>query len=192
MRGDPTCKWCKGKGEYETLYDTDLVPCFHSSVDSVERLTRRLLVKAAEEDGGIDAALLATPLPCDISVGSMVFSKGLSLRVLVHAAARWKAEAVVGQQTLREAWIALRMIREALETLGQPGTVRAEEALDGPTLLQEADALVAGIGRLVKGERDWCARIAREGCLVPPDGGSPTPEEIELCDRISERILAQR
>jgi hypothetical protein len=32
--------------------------------------------------------------------------------------------------------------------------------------------------------------IAREGCLVPPDGGSPTEEAREMCERIAERIAA--
>ena len=32
------------------------------------------------------------------------------------------------------------------------------------------------------------ARIAREGCLVPPDGGSPTEEERQMCARIAEDI----
>jgi hypothetical protein len=35
-----------------------------------------------------------------------------------------------------------------------------------------------------------CARIARDGCLVPPDGGSPTEAEAVLCDHISAQILA--
>lgn len=34
------------------------------------------------------------------------------------------------------------------------------------------------------------AAIARMGCLVPPDGGSPTEAETEMCDRIAEQILA--
>ncbi len=34
------------------------------------------------------------------------------------------------------------------------------------------------------------AAIARNGCLVPPDGGSPTEAEAEMCDRISDQILA--
>jgi hypothetical protein len=32
--------------------------------------------------------------------------------------------------------------------------------------------------------------IALDGCLVPPDGGSPTEEEREMCERIAERIAA--
>lgn len=31
------------------------------------------------------------PLPCDVKCGSVTFSKGVSLRTLVNAAARWKA-----------------------------------------------------------------------------------------------------
>lgn len=33
------------------------------------------------------------------------------------------------------------------------------------------------------------ATIARNGCLVPPDGGSPSHEEAEMCDRIADAIL---
>lgn len=35
-----------------------------------------------------------------------------------------------------------------------------------------------------------CAKIARDGCLVPPDGGSPTNEEADLCDSIADSILS--
>ena len=34
------------------------------------------------------------------------------------------------------------------------------------------------------------AKIARNGCLVPPDGGDPTEAEVMLCDEIASRILA--
>ena len=37
-------------------------------------------------------------------------------------------------------------------------------------------------------ERERCALIARYGCLVPPDGGSPTDDERVLCDEIEFRI----
>jgi hypothetical protein len=46
---------------------------------------------------------------------------------------------------LREAWDALAMIRETVETLAPSGSVKAAEHLDGPTLVHEADSLVAGI-----------------------------------------------
>ncbi len=35
---------------------------------------------------------------------------------------------------------------------------------------------------------EQCARIAENGCLVPPDGGSPTVEEKEICDSIATEI----
>ena len=38
---------------------------------------------------------------------------------------------------------------------------------------------------------DRCAEIARNGCLVPPDGGAPTEAEAALCEEIASRILAQ-
>lgn len=33
------------------------------------------------------------------------------------------------------------------------------------------------------------AAVARDGCLVPPDGGSPTDDEREMCDHIADAIL---
>lgn len=49
------------------------------------------------------------------------------------------------RENLQEAWAALRIIREAVETLGPIGAMRAEEHLDGPTLMHEAEAIVEGI-----------------------------------------------
>lgn len=40
----------------------------------------------------------------------------------------------------------------------------------------------------VLAERERCALIAVNGCLVPPDGGSPADEERLLCDEIARRI----
>ena len=37
-------------------------------------------------------------------------------------------------------------------------------------------------------ERERCARIAKDGCRVPPDGGSPTEAEREMCDWIAAAI----
>lgn len=54
------------------------------------------------------------------------------------------------QQNLREAWAALAMIRETVETLAPIGSVKAAEQLDGPTFMHEAEALVEGIRRMAK------------------------------------------
>jgi len=56
-------------------------------------------------------------------------------------------------------------------------------ALD-PAVSSDAAALVAA-------ERNRCATIARNGCLVPPDGGSPTEDERLLCEEIERRIRAE-
>ena len=40
----------------------------------------------------------------------------------------------------------------------------------------------------VMAERERCALIAVSGCLVPPDGGSPTDDERLLCGEIARRI----
>ena len=50
--------------------------------------------------------------------------------------------------------------------------------------LYDEAALKAGIEK----ERARCARIAHNGCLVYPDGGSPTEEEAALCEEIARRI----
>src|SRR5689334_15987480 len=55
-------------------------------------------------------------------------------------------------ENLREAWAAMAMIREAIETLGPVGAVKASEHLDGPTFMDEAEALVAGIRAIAAAE----------------------------------------
>ena len=40
-------------------------------------------------------------------------------------------------------------------------------------------------------ERDACAQIAIYGCMVPPDGGSPTEDERLLCEHIAHSIRAR-
>lgn len=57
-------------------------------------------------------------------------------------------ERVAARANLQEAWAALSMIRETVETLAPSGSVKAAEHLDGPTFMHEADALVAGIRAL--------------------------------------------
>jgi hypothetical protein len=47
-------------------------------------------------------------------------------------------------ENLRAAWVALRMIREAVEQQGV-GLVAAGEHLDGPTAEYEAEAIIAGV-----------------------------------------------
>jgi hypothetical protein len=40
-------------------------------------------------------------------------------------------------------------------------------------------------------EREACAEIAFNGCLVPPDGGSPTEAERLMCEDIANAIRAR-
>ncbi len=44
------------------------------------------------------------------------------------------------------------------------------------------------VARAVAEERERCARIASNGCLVPPDGGSPTEDEVQMCNDIAAAI----
>lgn len=48
--------------------------------------------------------------------------------------------------------------------------------------------LLDQIDQRVAAERKRCASIARNGCLVPPDGGSPTEDEREMCEGIAKAI----
>jgi hypothetical protein len=58
-------------------------------------------------------------------------------------------------------------------------------------LLREANAYPASIRWHARAEeRERCAKVAITGCLVPPDGGSPEPWEVDLCDEIARRIRA--
>jgi hypothetical protein len=54
------------------------------------------------------------------------------------------------RDNLQQAWAALSLIRETVETLGPVGSVQNAEHLDGPTFMHEAEALVAGIRKLVE------------------------------------------
>jgi hypothetical protein len=45
------------------------------------------------------------------------------------------------------------------------------------------------IADAVAAERERCAQIARDGWMVPPDGGNPTDGEVAVCDRIKRAIL---
>lgn len=35
-----------------------------------------------------------------------------------------------------------------------------------------------------------CAKVVSQSCLVPPDGGSPTEQEVDVCDEARRRILS--
>lgn len=48
--------------------------------------------------------------------------------------------------------------------------------------------LSLAIKKAVEAEREACAKIAEHWCLVPPDGGSPTEAEKEMCDGIAKEI----
>jgi hypothetical protein len=50
---------------------------------------------------------------------------------------------------LQEAWAALAIIRETVETLGPVGSMKASEHLDGPTFMHEADEIVSAIRALI-------------------------------------------
>lgn len=62
----------------------------------------------------------------------------------------------IGRETMQNAWHALRMIRETVETLGPPGILPLEDAvlqLYGPEPVHEATAIVEALQRLL--EKPW-------------------------------------
>jgi hypothetical protein len=58
----------------------------------------------------------------------------------------------VSRENMQNAWHALRMIRETVETLGRPGALPSEEAvlkLYGPEPIHEASAIVQALQKLL-------------------------------------------
>lgn len=55
-----------------------------------------------------------------------------------------------------------------------------------------ADVVDAIVAEKVREALTEAAYIARNACLVPPDGGNPTEYERLVCDEASRRILALR
>jgi hypothetical protein len=57
-------------------------------------------------------------------------------------------------ENYRNAWLGLRMIREAVETLGPPGTMLSEEGVlrkYGPEPIHEAQAIVDALTAILTG-----------------------------------------
>ncbi|TWA74131.1 hypothetical protein FBZ82_101146 [Azospirillum brasilense] len=75
-----------------------------------------------QAQGGDIADPLDTPLPCDVNVPNMRFGKGIPLRVLVDAAARWKVIA---------AKVPLAEMEPALEQARASGLLPTETREDG-------------------------------------------------------------
>jgi hypothetical protein len=88
------------------------------------------------------------------------------------------------------------LVRAALAS-AIPEAVKNEKASVAGWMLEHSyptghgDTVADLLVELVGHERGACAKIARDGCLVPPDGGSPTEEEADMCDRIATLILAR-
>jgi hypothetical protein len=78
------------------------------------------------------------------------------------------------------------------------GSVPHEKYTDAAFLLAEvrecaaqarkALGLMPSLRQAVAAERERCAKIAEQGCLVPPDGGSPTEDERLMCEFIAACI----
>lgn len=62
-------------------------------------------------------------------------------------------------------------------TVGQQIVARWETDMT----LAEPCELAQLIDDAIAAEREACARVAENACLVPPDGGSPTEDEARMC-----------
>lgn len=90
----------------------------------------------------------------------------------------------------------LRNLTDQLKTEAQTNAMEARVA--NASLFNHLRGLInvdsvleyyrARVAEAVEAEREACARIAREGCLVPPDGGSPTEEERIMCEGVATAI----
>lgn len=89
-------------------------------------------------------------------------------QALVSSLRGWANELVVGGTSSDAATV--RLMREAAAALSQP--VPAPQTAEK----MRADLI------------EQCAYIAIHGCLVPPDGGSPTESERLMCEDIAARI----
>lgn len=70
--------------------------------------------------------------------------------------ARVERERNAALQNMRDGWAALRMIREAVETLGPVGCMVSEEhtaCAVAPTPQAEAEAIIAGIQKIAEQAR---------------------------------------
>lgn len=54
--------------------------------------------------------------------------------------------------------------------------------------LRQLAELSTDARKIIAAETERCAKIAETGCLVPPDGGSPTEEERLMCEGIAKAI----
>lgn len=71
--------------------------------------------------------------------------------------------------------------------------IKADEALkftQAALNLAHTEATIENTKAGYADMRSVFAQIARNACLVPPDGGAPTAEERELCDLIAQLIMA--
>lgn len=88
-------------------------------------------------------------------------------------------EGSLAQSNLMDGWTAMRMIREAVETLGPIGAMPSEEHLAGPTFLHEAEAIVAGIMKMkqLDTQEVCCALCGDAGTITDRvDGEITCPE----------------
>lgn len=84
-------------------------------------------------------------------------------KVLEARVAHLELRLAVASENCQEAWLALQMIRHAIEELGPPGVLASVEQTQA-SYLSEAEALVHGIKKIAESP---VAHIAHSPLIVP-------------------------
>lgn len=96
----------------------------------------------------------------------------VTLRSQTKQIERLRTENATFRRNLRDAWAALDMVREAVETLGPVGAMPSEEHVAcaiAPKPDAEAAAIIEGVQKIAAAEREACALLAETS------KGYPTP-----------------
>jgi len=73
-----------------------------------------------------------------------------------------------------------------------PMTYYAGESGDGIRTLREIkEAIAQALADAREREMEACARLADKAMLVPPDGGAPTTDEVNMCECIAAAIRSR-
>lgn len=156
--------------EVETRYLTETAQHFRALGDHIEALCAGLAKMTEERDRWKNREEAA-------------------IRVSDQALGRATAETQIHKSRAEAAEAALARMKadfQELQDLAQKAGIQ-----DGNRIacLTAELARMKAQGTFAEGV-EAAAKVAREGCLVPPDGGSPTTEEVVLCEEIERRIRA--
>ena len=130
----------------EPVADADLVEhiakWLHNETAHPESYPNHTWPETERDDGQREGGFVKI-----VPLHGQAYFRDIARRLVTQFTPRPVADAAskAWRNNLREAWSALALIRETIETLGPIGALPASEHLDGPTFMYEAEALVQGI-----------------------------------------------